>query len=165
MKPKIIIVDQNDNIIDYKHRESLAPDDIYRVSALWITNSKGEILLARRHHTKTHHPNKWGPAASGTVDEGETYEINMTKEVGEELGLKNVPLTLGPKIKVDGMYHHFTQWYTLQIDKNIDEFIFQKDEVEEIKWFTKEELLDQLKKNPTEFLPTMKTYFDLFNSK
>ena len=102
---------------------------------------------------------------SGTVDEGETYEINMTKEVGEELGLKNVPLTLGPKIKVDGMYHHFTQWYTLQIDKNIDEFIFQKDEVEEIKWFTKEELLDQLKKNPTEFLPTMKTYFDLFNSK
>ena len=57
-KPKIIVVDENDKIIGHKNRGTLKKEDIYRVSALWITNSRGEILLARRHHTKSHHPRK-----------------------------------------------------------------------------------------------------------
>ncbi|GAF94063.1 unnamed protein product, partial [marine sediment metagenome] len=82
-KSKIIIVDDNDKIIGYKERDTLKREDIYRVSALWITNSHGEILLARRHHTKSHRPRKWGPAVAGTVDAGETYEDNIIKEAEE----------------------------------------------------------------------------------
>ena len=59
-------MDENDNIISYKDIDNLDKEDIYRVSALWITNSKREILLARRHHTKNHHPRKFGPAVSET---------------------------------------------------------------------------------------------------
>ncbi len=162
MSKKIIIVNEKDTILGYKKRETLNPQDIYRVSALWVTNSSGEILLARRHHTKTHHPMKWGPAVAGTVEEGETYESNIIKEAEEELGLKEIEINLGPKTKTDNEYHHFTQWYTLKVDKKIDEFKIQEDEVEEVKWFSPEGLEEQLKNNPKEFLITTQKYFELF---
>ena len=161
-KPRIIIVDEDDRIIGHKDREMLEKKDIYRVSALWITNSYGEILLARRHHTKSHHPRKWGPAVAGTVDEGETYEDNIIKEAEEELGLKNIKPTVGHKTKTNNEFHHFTQWFTLNIDKDINEFKIQEDKVEEIKWFSAEELRNQLQKHPEEFLPGMREYAELF---
>lgn len=162
LKPKIIIVDENDKIIGSKNKGTLDKEDIYRVSALWIINSNGQILLARRHHTKSHHPRKWGPAVAGTVDEGETYEENIIKEAEEELGLKNIKPKIGPKTKTDNEYHHFTQWYILNVDFDITQFKIQEDEVEEIKWFSPEELKKQLQEHSEDFLPTMKKYFELF---
>jgi len=162
IKPKIIIVDKNDKIIGYKDGNTLGKEEIYRVSALWITNSCGEILLARRHHTKSHHPKKWGPAVAGTVDEGETYEENIIKEAEEELGLKNIKVELGPRTKTDDEFHHFTQWYTAKIDKNINDFKIQEDEVEEIKWISPDGLKKELKGHPEEFTPTTEKYFKLF---
>lgn len=52
-KQKIIIVNENDEIIGHKKREEIRQEDIYRVSALWLTNSKNEILLARRGLNKS----------------------------------------------------------------------------------------------------------------
>ena len=153
---RIIIVDKDDKIIGYKQRGSLEKQDIYRVSALWLTNSKGNILLAKRHHTKSHHPNKWGPAVAGTVDEGETYKANIIKATEEEIGFTDIEPKLGPKTD------HFTQWHTLNIDRDINEFTIQEDEVEEVKWFPQEELKKQLQEHPEKFLPTMQKYFKLF---
>ena len=161
-KPKIIIVDENDKIIGYKNIDTLEKNDIYRVSALWITNSNGQILLARRYSMKSHHPRKWGPAVAGTVDEGETYNENIIKEAEEELGLKNIKPKLGPKTKTDNEYHHFTQLYILSVNMDIDKFKIQEDEVEEIKWVSPEEFEKQLQEHPDEFTPTMKKYFELF---
>lgn len=162
-RPEIIIVDQNDSILNYKKRGTLNKDDIYRVSGLWVTNSRGDILLAKRHHTKIHNPNKWGPAVSGTVEKGETYESNIIKETEEEIGLKNVKLKLGPKTETDSEYHHFTQWYFLNIDLDIDDFKIKEDEVEEIKWFSPEWLKTRLEKYPDEFVPRMDYYFKTFS--
>jgi len=161
-RPKIVVVDENDKIIGYKDKDILGKEEIYRVSALWITNSNGEILLARRHHTKSHHPRKWGPAVAGTVDEGETYEENIIKEAEEELGLKDIKIKLGPKTKTDDEFHHFTQWYAAMVDKNISEFKIQEDEVEEIKWISPDELKKELKEHLEEFTPTAEKYFELF---
>lgn len=160
---RITIVNENDKVIGYKDRDALEKNDIYRVSALWITNSQGAILLARRHRSKSHHPRKWGPAVAGTVDEGEDYKENIIKEAEEEIGLKEIKPKLGPKTKTDNEFHHFTQWYILITDKNINEFKIQEDEVEEIKWFSPKELSKQLEENPEEFIPTMKKYFELFH--
>lgn len=161
-KEKIIVVDKNDNVITNKARDNLDNEEIYRVSALWITNSKGENLLARRHHTKSKHPGKFGPAVAGTVEKGETYKDNIIKESEEELGIKDINPILGPKIKVDNEYHYFIQWYKLKINKKINEFKIQENEVEEIKWFTKKELIKDLNDNPEEFTPSMKEYIKLF---
>ena len=50
------------------------------------------------------------------------------------------------------------------MDKGINEFKIQEDEVEQIKWFTKEELENELKNNPNKFVGSMKKYFELFKN-
>lgn len=100
MTDKIVVVNENDEVVGAKKRGTIATDDIYRVSALWITNSNGDVLLAQRALTKKNDPGKWGPAVAGTVEEGETYLGNITKETEEEIGLKDVQFTEGPKWRV-----------------------------------------------------------------
>lgn len=57
MSPELIpIVNLDDEIIGYKERSKITSQDIYRVSALWIENSKGEILLAQRGFMKRNNP-------------------------------------------------------------------------------------------------------------
>src|SRR3989344_2570418 len=117
MSEKTIIVDEHDNPIGLKDREDITSEDIYRVSLLWITNSKGEILLARRAYTKSHDPGKWGPAVAGTVEEGETYESNIIKEAEEELGLTNLKLVSGARLRKRTNYNYFVQQFSIVLDK------------------------------------------------
>lgn len=77
---KIPVVNEQDEIIDYKDRSVLDPRDLCHVTGLWVTDSDGNILLAQRSFKKKHDPGIWGPAVSGTVEEGETYESNIIKE-------------------------------------------------------------------------------------
>ena len=55
-------------VIGQKQRELLEPPDIFRSSSLWITNSKGEVLIAQRSHSKKLDPGKWGEAVGGVVE-------------------------------------------------------------------------------------------------
>ncbi len=110
MKPRIVIVNDQDEVIAHKERGTLTKDDIYRVSALWVKNSRGDILLAQRKFTKSHDPGKWGPAVAGTVGEGETYKQNIIKEAEEEIGLRAIKPIPGPKVRMAGEYNYFDQW-------------------------------------------------------
>lgn len=159
---KIIVVDENDKIIGYKERGTLNQSDIYRVSALWIQDSKGAILLARRKLNKKNDPGKWGPAVAGTNNKGESYESNIIKEAEEEIGLRNHHFQKFDKIRYSGKHNYFCQWFGLVIDKKLEEFTIQKSEVEQIKWFKKDKLLKELDGSPNNFLKSIKDYIDLF---
>ena len=158
---RIPIVDENDNIIkiaDGKGEIDLNPELIYRVSSLWITNSKQEVLLARRAWNKIHDPGKWGPAVAGTVEEGETYESNILKEAQEELGLKNIKPVLGEKRLKKGKWNYFSQKFNLVLDQDVSQFKIQENEVAEIKWFSEKELTKELKEHPEDFLKGIYEY-------
>lgn len=152
---KIIIVDENNEIIGSKERFEVCLPDIYRATGLWITNSKGEILLAQRSFNKSHDPGKWGPAVSGTVEEGETYEENIQKEAREELGVSDLELVEGPVTRKRGVHDRFSQWFFAELDQDIADFRIQKDEVEQIKWFTRQELEIEIAENPEHFLQSI----------
>jgi 8-oxo-dGTP pyrophosphatase MutT (NUDIX family) len=99
---------------------------------------------------------------AGTVDEEEDYKTNILKEAEEEIGLKGIKPRIGPKERVSGEYNFFGQWYLLEINKPLSEFTIDQSEVEEIKWFSKKELLKEIRDNPAEFLETMKRCVRLF---
>jgi isopentenyl-diphosphate Delta-isomerase len=143
-----IIVDENDEIIGFKDRNETAKDDIYRVTGLWLENSQGEILMAQRSFSKKNGPGKWGPAVSGTVEKGETYDSNITKEAEEEIGLKNIKFQKGEKMRVTGNHNYFAQWYFAKLDKKAEDFKINKEEVEQVGWFTVEELEKKIKDSP-----------------
>jgi len=64
----ITIVNEDDEIIWEKDRSDVTQDDIYRVSALEVRNSKGDFLLAQRGFLKRKWPWKRSVAVAGTVD-------------------------------------------------------------------------------------------------
>ena len=162
---KTIVVDDGDKAIGSKTRDVVDRENLrYRISTLWIKNSKGESLLARRAYTKRHDPGKWGPAVAGTNAEGESYLDNIVKEAREELGLEGLQFKLGPKTKSDGRYPHFTQLFFCIVDRPIKGFHMQTDEVAEIKWFSDDELKEEIKKKPVEFLKGMIETLALFPS-
>ncbi len=154
-KPKVILVDKDDNPIGLQYRDKIDHEkEIYRVTGIWIENSKGQVLIAQRQLTKLHDPGKWGPAVAGTIEEGETYESNAYKELEEELGLINVKLELGPKTFRDGSKKHFTQWFVCVVDLPADAFKLQEEEVEAVAWIDKVNLVKDVKENPDKYIPS-----------
>ena len=163
MGSKIIIVDENDKVIVNKDRERLKPEDIYRVSALWISNGKDKVLLAKRALSKKSFPGCWGPAVSGTVQEGETYYSNVIKEAREELGLKEIIPTKGPKVRVaSDDYNYFTQWYLLTVEEGQARLKLNKKEVSELKWLGKSNLKRDVKSKPSNFTHVMDKWVKIF---
>jgi isopentenyldiphosphate isomerase len=154
---RIVIVDKNDKPIDLKTYDELKYDDIYRVSALWLADINGnDVLITQRKWTKHHDPGKWMAAASGTVDEGETYEQNVVKEIEEEIGLTNLDLAVGPKEFVaDKKHKFFVQWFSATVDKSKVSIKIQKEEVEAYSWINKVELVQDVEEHPGKYVPSM----------
>ena len=149
---QITIVNNQDEIIGTKERPAITKDDIYRVSALWVTDSHGHILLAQRSFTKKHSPGKWGPAVAGTVEAGETYDDNIIKEIEEELGLTGILPSQSKKQRVSDEYNYFCQWYTLVFDQPTKAFTLEEDAVEQVKWFTRSDLETDVREHPGRYL-------------
>lgn len=156
---KIVIVNEKDEPIGYRERGSRAQSEgICRISVLWLTNSKGEVLLAKRKMNKKYNPGKWGPAVGGTVEEGETYDSNIYKEASEEIGLSGFVFEKGEKIFVETPNKRFCQIYCLTIDREFDQFQIQEEEVDQVKWFGQDELKNEIEHNPdifTELVPKL----------
>ena len=60
---------------------------LHPVVHLHVFNSRGEVYLQKRPEWKDIQPGKWDTAVGGHIDEGETPEQALTREVGEELGI------------------------------------------------------------------------------
>jgi isopentenyldiphosphate isomerase len=150
------LVDDDDNIIAHKLRHKIDhAHDRYRTAALWLTNSRGDILIAQRVLTKDKDPGKWGPAAAGTLEKGETYESNVYKEAEEELGLTGIAFVIGPKFKLEKPRKAYCQWFMGTCDKREDEFVPQPEEVARVKWIEAKELLQDVETNQDSYVPSM----------
>jgi Isopentenyldiphosphate isomerase len=150
---KIWVVDENDKVIGEAERESFDyKNDYYRVSALWVVNSKGEMLIAQRSWNKDSNPGKWGAAVSGTVEVGETYLENIMKETVEEIGLEGVEFEELCKAKKVVPRKLFATWYIARCDWPIEKFVKQDEEVEAIKWIEIGELVNDVSVNPDTYI-------------
>jgi len=163
MSESTIIVDKNDTIIGHKPRHEIDYDrDIYRVSALRIINSKGEILLAQRAFAKKHDPWLRWPAVAWTNAKGETYETNILKETKEELWLENIEISQGPKRFINDWHKYYGQRFIATIDLPIDKFVLQENEVAQVKWFYPSDIRNLFQKTPEIFIPSFKNITELF---
>lgn len=90
---EVAVADEHDRVLGHKFRKDLLPTGRIRISAMWITNSQNEVLVAQRAFDRKTDPGCWGPAAEGVVEKNETFKANAHKELSEELGIKNAALT------------------------------------------------------------------------
>ena len=163
MVNKVVIVNAQDEPLGLKRYADIRYEDIYQVSVLWLTDGEtGDCLMTQRRWTKHNDPGKWMAAASGTVEEGETYDENIVHEIREEIGLTNLELMKGLKEFIDdGKHKFFAQWYQASVDKSKINISIQEDEVEAYRWVSKKQLINEVNTDPDKFVPSLRNSLKL----
>lgn len=132
------------------HKEGLW----HKAVVVFIINSKNQVLLQRRSLNKRMWPNMWDVTAGGHVLAGEFGFEAIIREAKEELGIdlhKNEMTFLGSSIstnnKGDIVNKHFNEYYI--VNKDLDEtcLTLQKEEVSEVKWINKNDIIEKIKNN------------------
>lgn len=131
----------------------------YRLSIhIWITNSKGELLIQRRSANKKMFPNMWNETG-GAASTGETSEMTCAREFEEELGVKPNMDKAELIGSIKRKYDYVDVWHIKQ-DIDLNDIKMQEDEVSEVKYVT----IDELKKiiEDKEFVPTIGPSLNMF---
>lgn len=123
------------------------PDMIHPVAHCWFINNQGQILWQKRSKYKETSPGKWDMSVGGHILAGDLPEKTIEREALEELGLNDIKFKLiikylGPKLKQRELIY----LYIAEVDKNINEFILQQEEVEMIEWIEPLKALQLIKK-------------------
>ena len=125
------------------HDKNLLHNEI----SVFILNNNKQILLQKRAATKRFGANKWG-LCSGHVDAGETLENAALREMKEEVGLdvsKEDLHSLGEKLFIIGNTNsHITYHFYTKTNKEETEFIIQKEELSQVKWFDIDTIINMI---------------------
>lgn len=112
------------------------------------------ILLQQRSANKKLWPNLWDITAGGHILSGEFGYQTVIRETKEEIGvditkndLEFIGGTRTENISGNIVNRHFNEFYIVHKDLDINDIILQEDEVQEIKWFNKEEVISRINDN------------------
>jgi isopentenyldiphosphate isomerase len=109
-----------------------------------IFSSDDKMLIQQRQPTKKMFPNYWGISVSGGVMAGETSQIAATRELGEELGINNDFEDFYPNLMINNK-NFFEDFYIVKKDIDIANLKLQEEEVNQVKWATKDEIIKLIK--------------------
>ncbi|MCD8356091.1 MAG: NUDIX domain-containing protein [Clostridia bacterium] len=122
----------------------------YLVVQAIIFNTQGQMLIQQRQSDKLGWPNKWDVSAGGSVQAGENSQQAAGRELQEELGIAIDFSGIRPHISSTFM-EGFTDVYLVEKDIDVTDLTLQKDEVQDARWASREEILDMIAKG--EFVP------------
>ena len=142
----IDIFDENNNPMGEIKEKTKAHEEgnVHRTAHIWIINGKKELLLQKRSATKKSHPNCWDISGAGHIRAGESVIEGAIRELKEELGIEAnendlrfidiVKSTKNPKNQ------EFGYVYLLESNHEIKDYIFEDNEVSEVKYVYFEDL-------------------------
>ena len=146
----IDVLDENGNIIGSEDRKKVHDEGMWHIHVgIMLMNKKGEMLLQKRSITKKANPGIWS-RTGGHVNSEETPLQGIKRETKEEIGLdineKDIELIdVYKEEKIskgkEGVYiKNFVYNYFAYIDAKLTDCIIQREEVEEVKFITLEEM-------------------------
>ena len=149
---KVVLVDENDTQLDLMGKtEAHEKGLLHRAISIVIFNDKNEILLQQRAFSKYHWKGIWSNTVCTHPRDGESYQQAAERRLFEELGF-NTPLKEAfhfiykAKDEESGLTEHELDHVFLGTYNG--EIPFNPDEVNAVKWISKEDLLDDIKANP-----------------
>lgn len=126
----------------------------HRAAYAFIIDDKGNILLQKRSNNKKLWPNMWDVTVGGYVDAGEFGRQALIREVKEELGISinddDIKYLVGStSINEQGdiINKHYNECYLITKNIDISDIKIQKEEVSEVRYFSKDELLKKISNN------------------
>ncbi len=160
------LYDENKNLTGEKlFREKgtklIVPKGRYSVVVLvFIENSKGEFLFQMTSKRKK---NVWA-TTGGHVKSGQTSKEAIIEEIKEELGID----INEDEVKLFKTYKYndaFKDVFYIKKDIDINSLTYEKDEVEYVKYLTKDEILDLINNNGNIRKTNIDAFLDIINSK
>lgn len=119
-----------------------------------ISNDNKKVLLQQRSSNKKLWPNLWDITAGGHVLAGELGYESVIREAKEEIGvsinkesLEFIGCTTSKVIKDNIIDKHFNEFYVVHKDIDLNDIVLQKEEVQDIKWFDKQEIIKRVNNN------------------
>lgn len=119
-----------------------------------ISNDNKKVLLQQRSSNKKLWPNLWDITAGGHVLTGELGYESVIREAKEEIGvnidkeaLEFIGCTTSEILKEDIIDRHFNEFYVVNKDIDLKDITMQKEEVQDIKWFDKQEIIKRVNNN------------------
>lgn len=142
----------------------LAPDEYHMVVHVCIFNSNGEMLIQQRQLFKEGWPNMWDVTVGGSAVSGDTSQMAAERETLEEIGLALDLENARPTMTMN-FGQGFDDIYLIEKDVDIEALSLQYEEVQAVKWATREEILEMIEAGT--FIPyeqnLIRLYFDLVN--
>lgn len=118
---------------------------LHPVVHLHVFNHNKAILLQKRPLSKQIQPGKWDTSVGGHISAGETLEQALQKEAFEEIGLVGFSAKLQKVYKWESEVEaELVYLFTTSDFKNVK---IQSNEVDEIRFWTKNQIENQLGKN------------------
>lgn len=123
-----------------------------------IFNLEGKMLIQQRQPFKDGWPNMWDIAVGGSAVSGDTSQLAAEREVYEEIGYKLSLDGIRPSLTIN-FDKGFDDIYLIQKDIDISKLKLQYEEVQSVKWASKEEILSMIDEDI--FIPYHKSLIDL----
>lgn len=130
----------------------------YLVVHACVFNSKGEMLIQQRQPFKDGWSNLWDVTVGGHAVAGETSREAIERELSEEIGLKLDFTHMRPNLTVN-FQNGFDDYYLLEANPDIARLKLQAEEVQRVKWATREEIYELIDNG--KFVPYYKTLIGL----
>lgn len=127
------------------HEKQLFHDEV----ALWIINSKKEVLLQKRSPNKKINPNKYALCA-GHVGGGQSICDALKVEAKEEIGINidNYDVEFLVIIKRTEPHNYcFSHHFYIKADITIEQFVIQEEELSEVVYMDYNKLKQMVKNN------------------
>ncbi len=115
----------------------------HRTTGIWVINNNKQILCQRRSLLKDTKPGFWCCFFGGHMSPNEEYVQNAVIELKEELGINLSEKDLIPFkiLKSDKPTHkEFQQIFACVVNGDINNFKFEKDEIDQIAWIDLDEV-------------------------
>lgn len=166
---RLILVDDDDNILGYKSKTECHNGDgiLHRAFSLFIFNEKKEVLMQKRAADKRLWPLIWSNSCCSHPREGETYPLAASRRLKEELGLEAqlhflYKFQYHARWEKEGSEHELCSVY---IGKTSQQPVINETEIAEWKWSSRDDLNNELKKNPDQYSPWFKMEWDEIQQK
>lgn len=136
----------------------LRTGDLHLVVHVCVFNSKGDMLIQQRQSFKEGWPNRWDITAGGSATTGDTSQTAIQRELYEELGLEIDFQQVRPHLTVN-FERGFNDIYLVEKDVDLHTLTLQYEEVQNVKWASKEEILAMIRTG--EFVPYYESLIQL----
>jgi len=136
----VTIVDEYNTVVGSAPRREMRARNLpHRSTYILVFNARGELYVQKRTLSKDVFPGYYDPATGGVVLAGESYEQGAVRELAEEMGIRDVPLTwLFDFYFTDERTRVWGGTFSCVYDGPL---VLQEEEVESVTLMTPEEIL------------------------